>query len=204
MGTKLTECCTLHAVHHFGGEGSIHSGPASQLRRIHVAKAGSGATVCSASVVWRDGGKLIRFAGCSQGADILAEREWIVGEVQAWLDQVGGSSHRQQLAQLNYFAHSPALAACLFGRAPATRGSRRGAVFSAMHHVATCAAVYCRVPCLSNPVRSGQLLDSQHLQSDMIMNIPSTPRRPHIISPERMAPPWSLSHQYQQQQLISW
>jgi hypothetical protein len=82
-------------VHHVGG-GSLKEGAASKLGGINVAKAyvngGRLAMgVCRASLHWTDGGELITFASChtDRASVVLEEREWVVGEVLAWLEQVG-------------------------------------------------------------------------------------------------------------------
>ena len=80
-----------------GHKGCSCEGAASQLWGINVAKAYCKETdvVCRASVVWRDGGEQVAFVQQSlPGApNLLEEREWVVGEVLAWLEQqVGGLS----------------------------------------------------------------------------------------------------------------
>jgi hypothetical protein len=84
------------AVHYFGG-GRLQEGKASELWGINVAKAYSdaendGKALCSASLHWTDGGKLVCFASrhTDRHTVLLEEKEWVMGEVLDWLsEQVG-------------------------------------------------------------------------------------------------------------------
>jgi hypothetical protein len=43
----------------------------------------------TASLSWENGGKVVNFAsGVYEGYNLKIEREWVAGEVQAWLEQV--------------------------------------------------------------------------------------------------------------------
>jgi hypothetical protein len=85
------------AVHCFGGMGS-HEGEASELwgLRVHAEHSEHHEAVgpASAHLHWKDRGGKQRKLACGEyeGVNLVTEREWVLGEVLSFLEQVGPSA----------------------------------------------------------------------------------------------------------------
>jgi hypothetical protein len=79
----------MPAVRTFGG-GCLHEGDAAQLWGLYAYATQAGSKPAYTQLRWRDSRKQLAFARSSDGGLERKERQWVVGEVLSFLEQVGG------------------------------------------------------------------------------------------------------------------